>query len=820
MIGTLLQDVRYAVRQLRHAPGIAIVVAATLAVAVAAGATLFSLLNAIALRELPIPAAERLAVLSLADQRSQAQRLFHYSTYAEFILRQKVFEHVCAYSGGGVFPLEARGVLTDAAIAAMTPDCFGLLGVRPLFGRVLGPDDAPGLGEPARVVVLGHRFWQRAFNADPKAVGDRLVVDGVPLTIVGVMTPEFAGLDVDAGSDFYIPLTLRLSGDPKRPVRFYNIVGRRHRGVSLEQAREQIAAAWPALQEATLPAALTAAQRDDARNERIQVESGASGISSLRRQYARPLAGLVSIAAVLLLVGCINLSGLLLARAAAREQQLAVALALGATRLRIVRQLMIEGLLPAFAGTLVALPLAYVACRALGAALLNGVVPLAMSLTPDARVIGAMGVVAILAGVTIGALPALAGSRHDPQRALQRGRTATPSMRRWSQALLVGQVALSLALLFVAGLFTASLTSVRSLDSGFRGEGIIFTRAWQQPGPPRKYDEQSYYPALVERLSAIPGVRSVALSHYFPAYFNVGLARQPIGRSETARGLGDVDGLTEFISPRFFETVGARIVRGRDFAWSDRAGAPPVVIINEALERKLFPAGDAIGRRIRVGADPRRQAVEVVGIASDVTVGNLRSPHVPVAFRPRMQEPQYMRVPIVTLQVGGDTTTAAAAVGPAIASFGHEYIRGVTSLADQLDASLLQERLLATVSSFFAALAALLAFVGLYALLAHAVARRAREIGLRMAIGASRRSVITLVVRDASRLVMLGVVAGVPCAIAAGRLTRTLLFGVGPSDPFVLGGSAVVFLLIGAIAALMPARRASGVDPMVVLRHD
>jgi predicted permease len=815
------RDLIYGARHLRRTPALSIAVITTLALTIGAGATLFTLLNAVTLRRLPVPDPDRLAVLSLTDQSGQRQRLFYYSTFEEFATHQKVFENVCAYAGGGIFALEARGVLADATVAAMTPECTALLGLRPITGRVLGPADASGLGEPARVVVLGHRFWRRAFNSDPNAVGEQLVVDGVPLTIVGVLPPDFPGLHVDTGSDFYIPLTLlvRLSGDPKRPIRFYNIVGRLRPGVTLEQARAVVIASWPALQASTLPPGLSAAQQDDARAQRVQVDSGARGFSTLREQYSRPLVGLVSLAAVLLLISCVNLSGLLLTRAVAREQQFAVSLALGASRFRLVRQLMIESLLLSIAGVLFAIPTAHLACGAVAALMWDNIVPLAMSLTPDVRVLGIVGSVGILAGIAVGVLPAIAGTRSNPHLTLLRGGTQTPSARRWSKTFLVAQVALSLTLLFAAGLFTTSLGTLRSLDSGFRDDGVIFTRAWQHPGPRRAYDEQSYYPTLVERLSALPGVQSVALSHYFPAYFKGAPPMHVISRTELT-DRGEVEGFAEFISPRFFETVGARVVRGRDFTWADRAGAPAVVIINEALERRLFPGGDAIGRRIRLGTDPRRQALEIVGVTSDITVGDLRSPHAPVAFRPRLQEPQYMRVPIVTLRVGGDVEAVAPAVGPAIRSLGYEYIRDISTLNEQMDRSLIQERLLAGLSSVFAGVALLLAFIGVYSLLIHAVSRRTREVGLRMAIGASRTSVLRMITREAVYLTLAGIILGIPLALWVGRLTRALIFGVEPTDPRVLGIAVIIFMAIGAVAGWLPGRRASRIDPMTALRYE
>lgn len=323
-------------------------VVATLAIAIGAAATLFSVLNAVVLRRLPVPNPERLVALSLTDEHTQRRRSFHYNTYRELAARQQVFEGLCAYSGGGIFTLEARGSLVDGGIAAVTPEFFDVLGLQPLLGRVIQRQDAPGTGEPARVVVLGHSLWQRLFSADPNAIGEPLVVKGEQLTVVGVLPPRFRGLWVDGGDDFYVPLAMvgPLVGEPIDPVMARNLIGRLRAGVTLAQARAAIATAWPALRADTLPPGLSPAEQDEAPRPQVHVDSGASGFSSLRRLYRDPLVALVGLAAVLLLIGCVNLSGLLLARAVARDQQFAVCLALGATRPRVARTLVIESLLP------------------------------------------------------------------------------------------------------------------------------------------------------------------------------------------------------------------------------------------------------------------------------------------------------------------------------------------------------------------------------------------------------------------------------------------------------------------------------------------
>jgi predicted permease len=823
VLDALLHDVRYSLRSLRRAPGFSVVVIVTLALAVGANTALFSLFNAIVLRMLPVTAPERLAVISLTDERGLQTRFIYGSTFAEFRARQQTFETVSMYSGGGILRAEARGESVEGGVESATPEFYDMLGVRPFLGRFITTADAPEVGESASVVVLGYRFWQRHFGGDPNVLGEIIKVDGVPLEIVGVMRPEFRGLQVDGGADFLLPLAAlrRMAGDPSRPIRSLNVIGRLRPGVTLEQARVEVAALWPAVQASTMPAALTPVERDDLRSARTKVDSLATGFSNLRRRYADPLVVLVGLTAVLLVIGCVNLSGLLLVRAVARGQQLQVRVALGASRARLAQQLLLESLLLSVSGTVLALPLAWWVSRVLGATLWgNRLVPLAMSTTPDGRVLSVAAVIAVITGALVGALPAWLATRHrgiavQPVRSVV---TTGPS----GKALLVAQVALSLVLMIGAGLFARSLANLRANDSTFPTRRLLFTRLWMNPDDHRPSNDAAYYPELARQLAQIPGVESVGLSMYFPAYFNVRLSPDVIARADVPDRSTDVAAMTEAASPRFFETVGIVRVQGRDFSWDDSARGTPVAIVNTTLARKLFPTGDAIGQRIRIGKDPARQSIEIVGVVSDAPVGNIREPHVPAAFRPLLQEPQRARVPIVNLRASGDPKGLGDALSRIVASLGRHYVRArlVSTLEEQVNQSLRQERLVAGLSSFFAALAVLLASVGVYGLLAYAVARRTREIGVRMALGATRRSVLQMIVREALVLASIGIGLGVACALMAGRFIESLLYGLAPNDPTTLVGAASLFIVVAAVSGLIPAYRASTIDPMSALRQD
>ena len=412
----ILQDVRSAARTLRRTPGLSLVVITTLALGIGATTALFSISSAIVSRQLPVPEAERLVAVSLTDRLGNAQRSIHYSTFLELQRSLRAFEASFAYSGGALFTTEVNGAVIAAALEASTPEYYSLLAVRPHLGRVISTDDMPSSGEAAAVVVLGYRFWQRHFAGDPSAVGQRLNVDGTPLTIIGILPDTFRGLQTDAGSDIFVPLSLlrRLGGagaDLKRPIRATHTIGRLRDGATQAQASAELDTLWSSLRNSTAPRGLSQSEQEDLRTQRVKVEAFARGFSSLRTRYADSVTVLLSFTIVLLIIACTNLSGLLLVRFAAREHQLAVRLALGATHMQLVRGVFIESLLLSLAGAIVAIPLASWACKALAATIWTNPEPLLVSVTPDARVLAVTATIAIAAGLLVGVLPAVVSSR-------------------------------------------------------------------------------------------------------------------------------------------------------------------------------------------------------------------------------------------------------------------------------------------------------------------------------------------------------------------------------------------------------------------------
>jgi len=822
MVAGFVNDCRFAVRQIFREPAFSLSITVVLALIVGVTTGIISLLNALVLRPLPIEDPASLVVLTTTDARGQQSRPIYYRTYVE-VARLPVFESLALYSGGGVLLTEARGVAGEGAIEAVTPGYFAMMGQTPQLGRFFTDQDSPGDGPSAPVVVITHRFWQRYYGGDPNAVGEPLTVSATPLTIIGVTRPDYRGLSIEGGADFLVPqavlgrqlATNQFGGGPMRGL---NLVGRLRADVTLEQASAALATAWPQLRVDTVPAGLPPNEQDELRTRLIKLESLAAGFSTLRARYGDPLWLLAGASVLLLVVGSVNLSGLLLTRAFAQHHALLVRMALGSSRRRIAQQLLAHSLILSLAGSALAVPLAWALSKWLLVVLWDSSVTPAVSVTPDARVFAVLAAGAAAIGLLVSALPSLVATRggSEPLRA---ARTMSSGTSGWGRALLIAEIAVSLVLLFGAGLFVRSLASLRDLDIGVRTEGVRWTRAFAQPGGYRTINDASYYPALVQRLQSVPGVTAVALSYYFPAYWNfASLATEhAIAKAGSPDPAGAVAGMMDFITPGFFAINGITLHAGRDVAWTDTLHGRPVTVINESLQRKLFPGGDAIGQRIRIGDDAARRDVEVIGVVADATVGGFRNTHQPVAFRPKAQEPRF-RAPIVLFTGGGDSAALDAAVTKAIFEMGHEYSRRIYSMDEQVDIALKQDRLLAALSSTFAGLAVVLAFIGIFSMLAYSVARRTREIGIRMALGASRDRVVRTVVRESLIVTLAGVAIGIPLALYAARFASALLFGLAPSDPWTLSAAALLFIAVGVLAGVWPALAASKVDPGHALR--
>jgi predicted permease len=825
MLDAMWIDIRHSFRCLRRSPGFSLVVTATFALAIGANTTVFSLLNAIVLRAVSVSDPDRLVAISTTDTRTTQPGYIYVDALTAFRAQQRSFSTLSMYSGGGVLRIEARSAAVDAGVEGVMPEYFALVGARLAAGRSFTEGDSALAGAATPAVVITDRLWRRIFGGDSRAVGEAMRIDGKSVTIVGVTAPGFYGLQVDAGADLFLPLSIlrTLAGDPRRPVRALNVIGRLAPGVTLKQARAEVLARWPAIQAATLPSSLSPAEQSSLRSQRVVVESLATGFSVLRRQYGTSLVVLVGLTAILLAIGCVNLTGLLLARGLARQQQIAVRVALGAGPARLFQQLLFDGLLLALCGLAAALPLAWWSSHVLSALLMVGrITPLLRPMTPDGRVLAIATFVAIVTGLLIGILPAWRAVNSRVDGDLPRGRVIAGTLGRSGRLLLVAQVALSMVLLAGAGLFTGTLSHLHANDAPLRTRRIVWTRLARNPGDRGTTLGRPYFQELLRQLSGIPGVDAAAFSFIFPAFLGFASALPtdsfaPVAGPEPSLV---TPGLTEFVSPGFFDMFGIARLRGRDFTWDDDGHAPTVAIVSETLARKLFPASEVTGRRIRVSSGAARTDVDIIGVVADAPIGSIREPHQAIVFRPMLQDLTRAQSPMAHVRVSGDLKGVRDAYVRVVESQGHHFVRGLFTLDEWIDYALLQERLIAGLSTSAAALAVVLACLGIYGLLAYTVTSRVREIGVRMALGATRTAVVQMIVREGLTVAVAGVLIGIPCALAAAGLVRSQLYGLAPNDHAPIIGAAVVFIVTGFVAALVPAFRASKIDPMDALRHE
>ena len=814
MWDALRLDVRHSLRSLRRAPTFSLIVIVTLALAVGATAAVGSLLNALVLRTLAVPSPEQLVALSALEPRGNVEGYFYADTFKVYRAAQRSFAEMSMYSGGGGLRVETRSGVFDAWTETASPSYFEIVGARPSAGRFFAESDDA-------VAVISEGFRRHIFG-DGLGVGEAIKVNGVPATVIGVAADGFYGLHSDGTFDIIVPFALMrmAAGDPSKPVRSKDVVGRLARGVSIDAARAELLATWPSIQSATLPATLPEADREALLRQRLNVAPLASGFSRLRTEYGTTLWLLVALMGILLAVACANLVGLTLARSLTRRHQVAIRLALGGSARRVFWQLLVDGILlsaVAFAG---AVPLAWGITRAVTASLMFGRSTTKFpTVTPDAGVLAATALLTVLIGLAIGVVAAWQSVAVRVDEGLRPGRRIIRSLGRFGRGLLVAQVALSMTLLVGAGLFTATLAHLRANDTSLQSQRIIFTRAFREPGD-RQPLPPEYYQTLVTDLAHMPGADAAALSVYYPTYFAV-TGPAPIDFHYTrADGFTpEAPVLTEFVSPGFFDLFRLPRLKGRDFSWDDGPGKPAVALVSASLARALFPAGDVIGQQIRL-AGPERRDIEVIGVVADAPYVKLDDPRPLVVFRPILQEMARSQFPMAYVRASGDLATVRDGYTRVVKSLGHRSLRGFMTSSDWVDHALLQERFTAALATFAAALTILLACIGVYGLLAYSVTARVREIGVRRALGAARGTVVWMIVRDGLAIAVTGVLIGAPCAWAAARLVRAQLYGIAPDDPRTLLIAAAMILATGLAASLLPALRASRVAPVDALREE
>ena len=822
----LIQDMRLAIRSFGNAPGFTIGALLTLMLAIGANTAIFSILNALVLRDLPV--REPSSLVSLARVTSAtADGAFSLPMYRAIAERQQSLSALIGWTSTSIINIEIDDVRTRGNVSAVTGNYFTELGIRPVTGRLLSDADVSvDTQTSAPIAVIGHAFWRRHFDRDPAAVGRTVRIEGTPFTIVGVAPEGFKGLGLTFEIDVAVPLTFGpiVRDVPSRAflngtVSPISLTGRLRPGVTIAQARAEITTFWPAVLTAVMSPDFAGAQRQRFLETTIQVREGAKGVEpGLRRRFTQPLVIVMAIALFVVLIACVNIASLMMSRASSRTHEMGVRIALGAGRWRLMRQVLVEGVMLSLVGALLGVLVAVWGSESLIAVILaTASVPPSFDVHPDLRVMAFTISLATLVGLLFSLAPAWRLGRVSAVAALQGSpRTATRSGRT-SRTLVAVQVGLSLVLLINAGLLVRSLQEIRAVDSGLRTDDVFVVYPAARPGGYQGVDHDSYYPAVLERLAAIPAVRDVGIALFKPA---AGGAPPPEAVSLAAVGPGsssDVPAFQAQVSPGFFNALSLRVVTGRDFDWRDHSRSRRVAVISQSLADRLFERGAAVGQRIRIGVTPQNQDVEVVGVVADARLHNLKDRNVAAVYVPALQTPDPAGKCFVVRGQG----VSMAALRQAVESLGVELINSpVESLDFIVDRALLQERVVAAFAAFFGALALLMAGIGLYGLTSYHVSERRREIGIRMALGADAGRVMGRVVADAVQITVAGVLVGGAVALAAAQLLRTLLFGVTTYDAVTMITAPALLFLTAIAACLGPAARAARVDPMLTLRAE
>jgi predicted permease len=813
----LAQDAKYAFRHMRRSPGFATAAILTLAIGIGANTAVFTMFNAISLKRLPIPEPDKLMAIQPVNSRG-LNRTTPMSVVA--VLKDGPLDHFCAYLGDLVLPVLANNAPVQTTTTFVTSECFNAFGVTPIMGRGITEEEAPINGAGARIAVITHRLWSATFNSDPAILGKSMTVNNVPVTVVGVMPKGFAGLEVDTGVDIFVPFDAVLPASRGRRQLASYLLGRLKPGVTMEAATAEIEARWPAMLEAVLPAGMAVTEREQLMDSKPRLMSFGTGMSRLRTRYAQPLMLILGLTTLLLVLACINLGGLLLARLNARSSELAVRLALGGSRWRMAQQMLVENGVLAVTGAVLALPVAYVTASTLASFTPPINVPYQISFVPDARVFGLTAVVAFTVALLMSALPVWFAARRKSAASIRWDRTIVGNTGWWGRGLLVAQVALAIVMLVDASLLTRSLYLLNNGDLGIQTDNLLNVRMFTSPNSTvyGRADRESYLPPLVEKVRALPGVTSVALATVTPRQTTTSVG-SPVAWQGDAYDTARTTSL-DSVSPEFFSTMGIRVLSGRNVTWQDTMKTQPVAVVNESLANMLSPDGNVLGRAIKMRTLPVDLEFQIVGIVSDATLGDPRNAHPRVIYRPILQVgPISQLAPNLIIQTT-DARSAASGARRIIDEFGRDYAQEIISVNDLLARAPATERMSATVAGAVGGMAVLLALIGVHGALAYSVARRTREIGVRMAIGAAPATAARSVMREGLVVCGLGVLIGLPLAAVTARSLRSLLFGISDSDPATFAVAAVAFLILGLFAGLSPARRAANVDPVIALRSE
>ena len=838
------QDIRYSARMLAKSPGFTIVAILSLALGIGANTAIFTLINTLMLQTLPVHEPQQLVAFGAEIGGGTVDGIgpgpldiFPYDFYQRLEKSQDMFQDITAYAS---FPTtvsvrtdsRATGQARQAISHLVSGNFFSVLGAAPFLGRPITPqdEDAPGRHP---VAVVSYAYWQQTLAADPSVIGRTIAINGMPFTVIGVMPAKFYGVDLNEESpDMWLPLTMQKEAmlqpsllDP-HGLFWLHFMGRRKPGMNLSQAQAWVTSQLQRFMVNREGAQITASRRQEIQKIYVELQPGEHGISHLREQYSKPLAILMVVVILVLCIACANLANFLLSKAASREREISTRLALGSSRGRIVRQVLIEAMLLSISGGVLGLLFAFWGTRGLIHFVTAGSHHTALAASPDIRVLAFTFGVSLLTGLLFGIAPALRVSRvrvaptlsANTRNAISSG---GDSGRLLPKLLVIAQVALSIILLACAGLFLRTLKNLQNQDFGFNRSNLLLIRFNPKFAGYKPEQLNNLYERILDRLNALPGVRSATIAGAPP--MSGGSWNSPIRvEGYTPQPNEDIGTLLNRVGPRYFETLGTPILRGRPIGPEDTSTSMKAVVVNQTLADHFFPKGDAIGHRFTVDDPSVKGSWQIVGIVRDSKYNNPREEPQRMAYLALMQltdDDNYAYV--LQVRTTGEPATVTSEVRQALPAIDPNLpILNVRTMSEQVDLRMGQETLVSQLSSFFSLLAVSLACIGLYGVMTYNVLCRTNEIGIRLALGAQTGRVLWMVLRESLLLLLIGVALGVPVTLAVSRAIQSQLFGLSSADPFTLMGTVFGIAIVTLLAAYFPAWRASKVDPMVALRYE
>jgi len=836
----LLQDVRFGIRMLLKKPAFTLIAVLSLALGIGANTAIFSLLDVVMLKSLPVQEPEKLVLFGKGESMgvtngfpNDSWDLFSYPFYREVQKHPDVFSGVAAVLS---LPWSVHGTLNtngskgeiekiDAQLVSGT--YFSVLGVNASLGRTLTDADDQNPGAHP-VAVISHAWWERRFAHDQAVVGKTFSIDEVTYTIIGVAPKEFFGTTVGQLPDIWVPLAM----EQKMPPAYWNgredksfqsliLIGRLRNGVSTEQASAAVNLLFKQSLQELVGAQPSAERLQDIQRARIELTPASRGLSELRREFSLSLKILMAVVGLVLLIACANVANLSLSQAAARRKEFAVRLAVGAGRGRLIRQLLTESVLLASMGGLAGIMLAWWGSRVLVLMASASAEAVPLDVTPNLRILGFTLVASLLSAIIFGTVPALRASRIEPNSSLKAGTGAarTTLQSPLGKALVVAQVALSLLLLVGAGLFVRTLINLHNVASGFNQENVVLFQVDTAAAGYKEGDVRlaGLLREVEEKVKTVPGVQAASFSFFV---FNQGAWTSKV----FTRDQGPPEGQSRIVrnnvvGPDYFTTMGIPLMLGRGFGPLDTDKSQKVAVISEAMAQRFFPNSSPLGKRFGIDGPKSLEQLEIIGVVKDAKYGTLTEEMRPMAYYPHAQRSQPLSNFVV--RFSGAPEPQIPQVREAIGQVNRNLpIDDVVTLSEHVGRSLVQQKLIARLASFFGLLALLLACVGLYGVMSYAVARRTNEIGIRMALGAQRASVLWLVLREALTLVLVGLVIGLLTSFAATKTASTLLFGLKPNDPLTVTLATSLLVVVATFAGYLPARRAARVDPITALRDE